>query len=478
MTSTEGSFAPGLGAWRVASAFSPVHLFVLLSILFGVPAVFLVPPLRGADEPAHFLRAYGITQGQVIPSLADSQGRKGIFLPRELEADYAFFEAARYRFGSKGFDYHQVFSEYAQHRAASSAPGHDRDAVFVLYAGSEGYGPVVYLPYVMAAIVARLAGFDFVPMLWTMRLLGFVLATAVAAYAILIVPRLQWAFVVIAMLPISLYERAIVSADGAALSFTMVVTALSLRAACGRRAEPVLRSTWMTLCVLAKPSHTAFALLEVMARPVGELRQRWPAALLVIAPGLILAVAWVVMASADMAAWRMIEGTGEPAEHFDIGWKLGFLLQHPQHFLQAVVGTLGGAGELWREMLGVLGWRDTHVAEFVYGLLSAALLGCCLTPLGLDRPARLRVAATAALTVVGYGVAVFLIFYLAWTPIETDRVHGIQGRYFTMALPPAAVAIAALIERGPDEKITAAVGITAVLIAGWAMLDAVIRSQW
>src|SRR5262245_19149485 len=58
----------------------PVALFVLLSTLFGVPAIFLNPPLRGADEPAHFLRIYGISHGQLIPSLADEKGRRGLFL--------------------------------------------------------------------------------------------------------------------------------------------------------------------------------------------------------------------------------------------------------------------------------------------------------------------------------------------------------------------------------------------------------------
>ena len=154
-----------------------------------------------------------------------------------------------------------------------------------------------------------------------------------------IVPRLQWAFLVIAMLPISLYERAIVSADGAALSCTMMVTALCLRAAAGSRDRPSERSVWMTLCVLIKPSHTAFVLLEGMTRPLAEMRRRWPAVPARRRPWAVLALAWVVGASADIAAWRMIEGTGEPAEHFNVGWKLGFLVHNPGHFLHAVSGA-------------------------------------------------------------------------------------------------------------------------------------------
>jgi uncharacterized membrane protein len=59
--------------------------------------------------------------------------------------------------------------------------------------------------------------------------------------------------VLVAMLPVSLYNRAVLSADGAALSYALVITALCFRAAwkpsTGRVWE---RSLWMTLCVLAK----------------------------------------------------------------------------------------------------------------------------------------------------------------------------------------------------------------------------------
>jgi hypothetical protein len=57
-------------------------------------------------------------------------------------------------------------------------------------------------------------------------------------------------------------------------------------------------------------------------------------------------------------------------------------------------------------------------------------------------------------------------------------VHGLQGRYFTIALPPAAVAIAALAGRAPRQAAMAAIGMAAALISGGALLQAVVRSQW
>jgi uncharacterized membrane protein len=479
MSALPGFAAPALPHRRpLALLRRPVAIFLLLSALFGLPAVFLVPPLRGADEPAHFLRAYGLSHGEIVPSLVDAQGRKGIFLPAHLNDDYALFESARYRFGTPDFNYRQVFAEYWRHKESPQATERNRPPVFVLYAGSEGYAPVAYIPYAAAAVVARMMQLDFVPMLFLMRLAGFVVTTAMAAYAIAIIPFLRWPFLFIALLPIALYERAIVSADGAALSAIMVVTALCLKAA-SRIGQPRWeRPLWMTLCVLIKPSHTAFILLEGMATPFHNLLRRWRALCVIIGPGLILSLVWTLVSSADVAAWRMIEGTGEPPEHFNVVWKLGFMLQQPQHFLHAALGSLSYAGELWRESIGVLGWRDTPLPEPIHWLLTAMLVAVSLAQLDLDAGTRVRVAVVAGVAVIAYCLAVFLIFYLAWTPIETTRVHGIQGRYFTIALPPAVLAVAAAVNRAPREPIPALIAFSGALISGGAMIDAVIRTQW
>ena len=59
----------------------PIPVFIALSLLFGIALVAVSPPLRGPDETAHFLRAYGIAQGEFVPTSEDGRGRKGVMLP-------------------------------------------------------------------------------------------------------------------------------------------------------------------------------------------------------------------------------------------------------------------------------------------------------------------------------------------------------------------------------------------------------------
>src|SRR6201987_45661 len=134
-------------------------------------------------------------------------------------------------------------------------------------------------------------------------------------------PALKWAFVLIAMLPVSIYNRSVLSADGAALSYALIVTALCFSAV-QRYGRVWERSLWMTLCALSKQPQIVFVLLELMGCRMTGVRRRWSSLALVAAPGLILSPLWVLAVSADLAAWRLLEGETHPREHFDPLWKL------------------------------------------------------------------------------------------------------------------------------------------------------------
>ncbi len=79
-----------LSGARVAPVLNAVTAFAALSLLFGTLIILVTPPLRGPDETAHFLRAYGIALGDIVPSTGDAQSRKGIFLAARLYEGFDF----------------------------------------------------------------------------------------------------------------------------------------------------------------------------------------------------------------------------------------------------------------------------------------------------------------------------------------------------------------------------------------------------
>jgi uncharacterized membrane protein len=179
----------------------------------------------------------------------------------------------------------------------------------------------------------------------------------------------------------------------------------------------------------------------------------------------------------DVAAWRLVELTGRPAREFDPLWKLGFMLQNPWHFPHATFASFADAGELWRQLIGVLGLFDSPLQQWVYPALTTVLVACCLTRLDVQPRLRRRLILVAAGTAAGYAAAVFAIFYLVWTPPDAAQVWGVQGRYFLPALAPIAAVVAALVTRGTSQTALAALAIAGALLSGIAAVDAILRAD-
>src|SRR5438067_10153250 len=72
---------------------NPATAFVFLSLAFGSVVAFVTPPLRGPDEISHFLRIYAYARGEFLPAV-EIEGRKGIFVERELYDQLSFFRSA------------------------------------------------------------------------------------------------------------------------------------------------------------------------------------------------------------------------------------------------------------------------------------------------------------------------------------------------------------------------------------------------
>jgi uncharacterized membrane protein len=346
------------------------------------------------------------------------------------------------------------------------------------FAGTEGYNPVAYAPYVPAAAIGNLLGLDFPNLLLLMRLLGVATFTAVVAYAIKLTPTLKWAFVLIAMLPVSVYNRSVLSADGAALAYAMMITALCLGAV--QRAGRVWeRSLWMTLCSLSKQPQIVFVLLELITCRTTESWRRWRNLAVVVVPSFILSPLWVVAVSADIAAWRLFEAESNPREYFDPLWKLAYMWEHPLRFPLAAWTAANRWGDrLWYELLGILGWQDILLQPWTYFVLTVLLLLVCFEKTNLDGALRARVAVITGLTVVSYIVTVYLIFFLIYTPLNIDYVRGVQGRYFVIILPVFTIFLAAIANIGLPRGVVATIAFAGSLLSGIATFEALWGAHW
>jgi hypothetical protein len=149
------------------------------------------------------------------------------------------------------------------------------------------------------------------------------------------------------------------------------------------------------------------------------------------------------------------------------------------HFPLAVWTTLSDWGDrLWPELIGILGWQDIWLPSWTYLMLTILLVLVPIQRLQLDRATRGRVMVITGLALLGYFALVYLIFFLTYTPLNVDHVRGVQGRYFVMALPAAAVLVAAIVHRELPAGMPAAIAMVGSVIAGIVTVEALRQAHW
>ena len=82
------------------------------------------------------------------------------------------------------------------------------------------------------------------------------------------------------------------------------------------------------------------------------------------------------------------------------------------------------------------------------------------------------------LTVLGYVVLVYLIFFLTYTPLDIDHVRGVQGRYFVIALPMAAIFLASMTNVDLPRGVLATMAIGGSLLSAIASFEALLGAHW
>jgi hypothetical protein len=126
------------------------------------------------------------------------------------EAQLAFFKNAGERFArnrDKGLRYGEIMQDYPP--AGGLVDEMEEPARFMPFAGTEGYSPVAYAPHILRQrsepFSSRFSGTSL------MRVLGLIALTMVSGTPSRSLRRWKWAFVLIAMFPVSLYNRSVLT---------------------------------------------------------------------------------------------------------------------------------------------------------------------------------------------------------------------------------------------------------------------------
>ncbi len=203
---------------------SPEYSFIALACVFGLLTIFLMPPLTGADEEAHFVRAYGISEGSVVVDRDE-----GVKMPVSYRETLGCLQVKE---ATAGVSYSYSYKEYSQQKRTTlecMRSVSDNKQKELVYAPAAGYSPATYIPQVIAIWIGKVLNVPIFVMSYMVRLAVLVSYIILIFVALRILPTRKWALVGIALLPHSIIQVTNPGADYMLLGATAIFIATIIR---------------------------------------------------------------------------------------------------------------------------------------------------------------------------------------------------------------------------------------------------------
>ena len=404
------------------TSLSKVELSLLLILLaFGIPMIVLIPPGAGYDEEDHLVRVWELSAFSFLP---------GAMSPQELRYPTVFRDFAYRQQGSTGVIDAEFWQSYS--RAALYERGFVRREIDT----KSIYSPALLLPQAIAVrVFARGADLPTLPVFYLCRLANLLSYLTLIWLAIRLIPLGKWILLILAVSPMALFQAATISPDAISNGIGFLFIAGSLRFAkleeLGWRELGGL-ALLIFLLFLGKLNLVALVILPFLLIPPSRFAHKK-------LYGSLLAIT-LVLFLIEVAGWNWIASSSSSSmvtDQADISGQLLHILSDPFAFLIMLLKdpVINGWNYIlgWTNGYGYYYWTPPLIVSLLY-LLSLAFV------LFMDSPSETRTGQFHVILVLvfatGY-LATVLPLYTSFTPLGSEVILGVQGRYFVpLALLP------------------------------------------
>lgn len=387
-------------------------LFFLL--LFGIPMIVLIPPGAGYDEEDHLVRVWELSAFSFLP---------GQMSPQEMKYPTLFRDFAYRQQGSTGTLDAEFWQRYT--RASFYEYGFVRREINT----KSVYSPVLLLPQALTLrLLGRSLDLPALPVFYACRFASLLSYLLLIWLAIRWIPFGKWILLVLAAAPMALFQATTISPDAISNGIAFLFIAGCLRATefkeIGWREFGDL-TFLIFLLFLGKLNLIPLILLLFLVIPPARFSKKGMYALLLVTT--------VILFLVEMVGWYIIASArSDPLMANDANpvAQLRYIASHPLAFPQIIVKDLLANGwtyfQGWINGYGYYYWTPPQIVSlfFLLGLGSVLLMNSTHEQVGR----KLRIVFILVF-VTGY-LATLGAEYTTFTPVGSDQVFGMQGRYF------------------------------------------------
>jgi uncharacterized membrane protein len=419
------NYLPSFHAWSV-----PEKVFTYLFTIFGIITIIIVPPFGGADEEAHFYRAYQLSQLDLVGTKVKDVS--GGVLPSSIGKVFNSVDGSSFWHPSRPVSFGAVWDSF-------SIPLHPGETEMCWFPNTVLYSPVPYIA--QASTIGLLRLFDVRPtlILYFCRVANFLLSGILLFWAIRLTPIAKWTFVIVPLLPLPIFQIATTSNDSFTIASCFLFTALAFRMAftdapLTRRMKALV----LFLALLVALSKQAYAPLALLFLLIPQTKAKNSADYCKTFC-LLLAVCAVAVGSWS-AVVSSIYTPIIPTLTLSPKDQISNIIHHPLTFTKRAALSYVEDFHAWFPETFVGPQSPVIRFPFVWNrgfawLLFAAVCGVSafggsgnVTVSGRQRA---LVGLTLALSMLG----VAALCYIAWNPVGALSISGIQWRYFIPLVP-------------------------------------------
>lgn len=403
----------------------PELIFVILGLIYGLAFLFVVPPFQAFDENTHFFKAMGLSEGQWMPEKIGNN--VGIYVPEGAwKLVNTFWPSTNVYFKEK-LEVNDIISKL--NISLNNKEKH--------FAGLQGiavavYSPIPYFPSVFAIMMGKF--FDLPPLIlmYLARFANLLVWLLLVYLAIRITPIYKWVFLILALLPMNVFEAASVSIDGLTIGLSFLMIAYILKLALGnanfKKRDFFILMILGLLIALVKSIYILlfFLFILIPADKFKDHKMKYG----------FFSILFVLMGLTSAGWIWLTNGLYIPVfPTWSVTGQIQFITGHFLYYLTILLKTALNYGIYYLIMFvgdfGISGVSAPFIMVVTYFLMLIFVALVDKNEFKISLKQKLMCLIIFMVTVT----TIFTFEYITWNPVGYGIILGVQGRYFIPIAP-------------------------------------------
>lgn len=400
----------------------PEKIFLVIALIYGLSFLIINPPFQVFDEREHFYRAFAITDGQLMPSkLGDNSG---VLISNNIQAmtnQYVLLS-------------HHPESRLSLDDIKSniSTTFNGNSSLAIIGSAVSTYSPLPYLTSSLAILMGKSLSSSILFLMYFGRFMNLIMWCFFIYLSIKITPINKWVFLLLALMPMTIYQAASLSADSLTIGLCFFTISILFKLSFDEGSEinyKIIFSIFLLflLISLSKTIYIFIIFLFLMI-PVNKFES--------VKQKIIIFAVMILPISLTTVTWNLIfKGLVMPPLGVSVPAQISYIISNPVNLFVVFGNTLlHSSYDIVSMFLGQVAFLNGLLPFWlVYGYV----LLLVLTGLLENKHTEITLNQKLISFFVFFS-SIFLIFiieYITFTPVGQNFIEGIHGRYFIPVAP-------------------------------------------